>query len=120
MADSYEQAAIYLGTLDTVFMICYSIGLFVSGYLGKFITIYFHDIHVLSGISSSGLLRKSYLLSDSDCIYKLTKGENYSQRLVLSLGTLLNAISLFIFGCVLPWMNCTSFYIWVFVWVSLY
>merc|ERR1711953_126971 len=76
LADSYEQAAIYLGTLDTVFMICYSIGLFVSGYLG----------------------------------------ENYSQRLVLSLGTLLNAISLFIFGCVLPWMNCTSFYIWVFVW----
>ena len=51
-------------------------------------------------------------------IYKLKKGENYSQRLVLSLGTLLNAISLFIFGCVLPWMNCTSFYIWVLVWVS--
>ena len=63
MADSYEQAAIYLGTLDTVFMICYSIGLFVSGYLGKFITIYFHDIHDLFdllAVSSSGLLRKFF------------------------------------------------------------
>ena len=34
-ARSYEQAAIYLGTLDTTFMVCYSIGLFISGYIGE-------------------------------------------------------------------------------------
>ena len=34
-ASSYDEAAIYLGTLDTTFMMCYSIGLFISGYIGE-------------------------------------------------------------------------------------
>ena len=35
MFDSYEDASVYLGVLDTTFMACYSIGLFVSGWIGE-------------------------------------------------------------------------------------
>jgi len=76
LARNYEQAAIYLGTLDTTFMMCYAIGLFISGYIG----------------------------------------EKYSLRHVLALGTILNATTLFIFGCVLPATNCTHIGWWILLW----
>jgi len=76
MFDSYEDASVYLGVLDTTFMACYSIGLFVSGWIG----------------------------------------ERVELRKFLALGTLLNALTLFTFGCILPWTNCTSKFAWAFVW----
>ena len=35
MFESYEDASVYLGVLDTTFMACYSIGLFISGWIGE-------------------------------------------------------------------------------------
>ena len=73
MFDSYDQAGVYLGVLDTIFMSCYAVGLYASGWIA----------------------------------------ERVSIRKFITIGTALNAITLFIFGCVLPWTNCTSFGVWV-------
>ena len=35
LASSYEEAAVYLGSLDTTFMLTYSFGLYISGYIGE-------------------------------------------------------------------------------------
>ena len=66
MFATYDDAGVYLGVLDTLFMSCYSIGLYIFGYLG----------------------------------------ERFELRKILAIGTLCNAITLFIFGCVLPWVEC--------------
>ena len=66
MASDYNEAGVYLGAFDTIFMTCYSIGLFISGWVG----------------------------------------ERVELRLLISIGTLFNATTLFIFGYVLPMVNC--------------
>lgn len=35
MFKSYDEAGVYLGVLDTIFMICYSVGLYLSGWIGE-------------------------------------------------------------------------------------
>ena len=35
MFRSYDEAGVYLGVLDTIFMVCYSIGLYLSGWIGE-------------------------------------------------------------------------------------
>ena len=35
MFSTYDEAGVYLGVLDTVFMICYSVGLYLSGWIGE-------------------------------------------------------------------------------------
>ena len=47
MFDTYDQAGVYLGVLDTVFMICYSAGLYLSGWIGERVEVYLHDAIVL-------------------------------------------------------------------------
>ena len=51
MFDTYDQAGVYLGVLDTVFMICYSAGLYLSGWIGERVEVYLHDATVFpSGV----------------------------------------------------------------------
>ena len=76
MFTTYDEAGVYLGVLDTLFMSFYAAGLYVFGYLG----------------------------------------ERFNLRLILAIGTLCNAITLFIFGCILPWIECRHFTIWALVW----
>ena len=35
MFSTYDEAGVYLGVLDTVFMISYSVGLYLSGWIGE-------------------------------------------------------------------------------------
>ena len=91
LARNYEQAAIYLGTLDTTFMMCYAIGLFISGYIGEKYSLR----HVLALGEFDGV----------SIIYREYK-----------IGTILNATTLFIFGCVLPATNCTHIGWWILLW----
>lgn len=46
---SYDEAGVYLGVLDTIFMVCYSIGLYLSGWIGERVevTIYLFFVKTL-------------------------------------------------------------------------
>ena len=76
MLDSYDDAGVFLGVLDTIFMVCYAIGLYLSGWLG----------------------------------------ERIELRKLVTAGTLSTAITLMVFGYVLPMMNCKSMTVWAVVW----
>jgi hypothetical protein len=54
MFKSYDEAGVYLGILDTLFMVCYSVGLFFSGWIGErvevsdsSILVYSNKVHIL-------------------------------------------------------------------------
>ena len=76
MFATYDDAAVSLGVLDTLFMSFYAIGLYIFGYLG----------------------------------------ERFNLRFILAMGTLCNALTLFTFGCLLPWIECKTFTVWALVW----
>jgi len=49
MFDSYDSAGVYLGVLDTIFMICYSAGLYVNGWVGERVEVNYNtEIHTNS------------------------------------------------------------------------
>ena len=125
-------------------MTCYSIGLFISGYIGfgfyfltyppcalfcffcmfffwkilPFTVYYLRVVAFIAWILKSNMQKRHMGLSMiQTSMVNPFEGEKYSQRIVLSVGTFLNATTLFIFGCILPWMKCTSFYPWVLLWV---
>lgn len=52
MFSSYDQAGIYLGILDTIFMSFYAIGLFASGYIAEKISI---RIFLAAGTALNGI-----------------------------------------------------------------
>ena len=54
MFKSYDEAGVYLGVLDTIFMVCYSIGLYLSGWIGERVevTIFFVKTLFLSNFNS--------------------------------------------------------------------
>ena len=59
MFRSYDEAGVYLGVLDTIFMVCYSIGLYLSGWIGERVEVKLYYIVIF--IFREDLIFKNFL-----------------------------------------------------------